>query len=456
MSKRLMSATEKQSAPNKEGRDLYREDTAAKLNVESQDLANQSTFFDPFLFLLSVWLHGWLQIMIPIPQYPLYSASITLQGGSMAPYYLSEERNWSLDVGACACLICLQSSILSLPRLHSSGYSAILFFFFFHSLHFCVSLSHHIICSSHLSVVPFFAADLTSSRFLTAPPCLSFRFCVCVQHVELERSLKTAHDAGLNVRGIVIINPGNPTGACLSEKTIRQVGWWWSWCDFHSFISAALYCSFLRCFCLLSVWFHVPSCLCLIASLFCSLVHRVCVCQWPRRPRRWSLSGSLLASSCAYFFLLLSFHYRFLFFLSSLTNNNISNFCVYVVSHHQDNIYQDDRPFVSFKKVLRSLGPGHISDSVSLASFHSISKGFFGECGRRGGYMELINFPELVKDQIYKLLSVNLCSNIEGQLFVCMQILASPCSSLLWLCFMSLSHSSGFLSLLVLTFYFPP
>lgn len=32
--------------------------------------------------------------------------------------------------------------------------------------------------------------------------------------------------------------------------------------------------------------------------------------------------------------------------------------------------------------------------------------------------MELINFPQSIKDQVYKLLSVNLCSNLEGQLFM--------------------------------------
>jgi glutamate--glyoxylate aminotransferase len=36
-------------------------------------------------------------IMIPIPQYPLYSALITLQGGTMVPYYLDETKNWALD-----------------------------------------------------------------------------------------------------------------------------------------------------------------------------------------------------------------------------------------------------------------------------------------------------------------------------------------------------------------------
>jgi aspartate/methionine/tyrosine aminotransferase len=35
----------------------------------------------------------------------------------------------------------------------------------------------------------------------------------------------------------------------------------------------------------------------------------------------------------------------------------------------------------------RSMGPKY--DQVELISFHSTSKGFFGECGKRGGYFEL-------------------------------------------------------------------
>lgn len=37
-------------------------------------------------------------IMIPIPQYPLYSAAVTLLGGVIVPYYLNEENGWSLRV----------------------------------------------------------------------------------------------------------------------------------------------------------------------------------------------------------------------------------------------------------------------------------------------------------------------------------------------------------------------
>ncbi len=37
-------------------------------------------------------------ILIPIPQYPLYSALLTLNNGELLPYYLDEDRNWGLDI----------------------------------------------------------------------------------------------------------------------------------------------------------------------------------------------------------------------------------------------------------------------------------------------------------------------------------------------------------------------
>jgi len=36
-------------------------------------------------------------VMIPIPQYPLYSATITLDGGRIVPYYLDEADRWKLN-----------------------------------------------------------------------------------------------------------------------------------------------------------------------------------------------------------------------------------------------------------------------------------------------------------------------------------------------------------------------
>lgn len=80
---------------------------------------------------------------------------------------------------------------------------------------------------------------------------------------------------------------------------------------------------------------------------------------------------------------------------------------------YQKNVYTEEKPFVSFKKVVSDL-----ESHVELASFHSVSKGVLGECGLRGGYMEVVNMDQYVNDLIYKLFSVSLCSNIVGQVAV--------------------------------------
>lgn len=45
-------------------------------------------------------------VLIPIPQYPLYSALITLNGGKQISYYLDETQNWGLDVKDLKYRIC--------------------------------------------------------------------------------------------------------------------------------------------------------------------------------------------------------------------------------------------------------------------------------------------------------------------------------------------------------------
>ena len=37
-------------------------------------------------------------VLVPIPQYPLYSATCTLLDGALVPYYLDEASGWGLDV----------------------------------------------------------------------------------------------------------------------------------------------------------------------------------------------------------------------------------------------------------------------------------------------------------------------------------------------------------------------
>uniref|UniRef100_A0A671U8D6 alanine transaminase n=1 Tax=Sparus aurata TaxID=8175 RepID=A0A671U8D6_SPAAU len=90
---------------------------------------------------------------------------------------------------------------------------------------------------------------------------------------------------------------------------------------------------------------------------------------------------------------------------------------------YQDNVYSPDSQFHSFKKVLYEMGPEYFSN-VELASFHSTSKGYTGECGFRGGYMEVLNMDPQVKAQLVKLLSVRLCPPVSGQ--AAMDVIVNP------------------------------
>lgn len=175
-------------------------------------------------------------ILCPIPQYPLYSASITLHGGTLVPYYLDEAAGWGLEIS------------------------------------------------------------------------------------ELKKQLENAKAKGITVRALVVINPGNPTGQVLAEGNQREI------------------------------------------VEFCKQ------------------EGLVLLADEVY----------------------------------QENVYVPEKKFHSLKKISRSMGYGE--EDISLVSFQSVSKGYYGECGKRGGYMEITGFSSAIKEQIYKVASVNLCSNITGQI----------------------------------------
>ncbi len=180
-------------------------------------------------------------IMIPIPQYPLYSASIKRAGGVQVNYYPDEESGWAFD-----------------------------------------------------------------------------------QEL-LEESYNKARKNGVDVKGIVVINPGNPTGAVLSEKSIREV-----------------------------ITFAKEHQLAIIAD-----------------------------------------------------------------EVYQENVYAGE--FISFAKVLGA-------EEVPLFSMHSISKGFYGECGHRGGYLEVRNPPRIqgsdmdFVDLLTKQASVSLCANTAGQILTYLMV----------------------------------
>jgi len=176
-------------------------------------------------------------IMIPIPQYPLYSATIKKCGGTQVDYYPDEDAGWIFDRSV------------------------------------------------------------------------------------LEESLAAAEKKGVRVKAIVVINPGNPTGAVLDENSIKEMI---EFAGEHGIIIIA------------------------------------------------------------------------------------------------DEVYQENMYGTEFHSFAKVLGTG----DVPLMSLHSISKGFYGECGHRGGYLEVRNAPRVegtdvsFVDVINKQASVALCSNTVGQMLM--------------------------------------
>ncbi|PIO69683.1 aminotransferase, class I/II [Teladorsagia circumcincta] len=89
---------------------------------------------------------------------------------------------------------------------------------------------------------------------------------------------------------------------------------------------------------------------------------------------------------------------------------------------YQDNVYAPGSKFHSFKKVINEMGAPY--NKMELASFHSVSKGYMGECGMRGGYVEFFNLDPEVYVLFKKMISAKLCSAILGQ--VMMDALVNP------------------------------
>jgi aspartate/methionine/tyrosine aminotransferase len=180
-------------------------------------------------------------VMIPVPQYPLYSATIRRRGGIQVSYYPDEDNDWAFDRSM------------------------------------------------------------------------------------LEERLAAAEKDGVNVKGIVVINPGNPTGAIIDREVIDTI------IDFAE-------------------------------------DHQIVI----------------IADEV-----------------------------------YQENVYGAE--FVSFAKALGNR-------PVALVSLHSVSKGFYGESGHRGGYLELRNPPRIdgtemdLVDLLLKVASVNLCPNTVGQLLTFLMV----------------------------------
>ena len=90
-------------------------------------------------------------VLVPIPQYPLYSASIQLHNGTLLPYYLDEKDNWSFSLPAIERTImkaCVTGETTPLPSFSFSFSFHLFVFFFFRVLvtiaincYYCITFS---------------------------------------------------------------------------------------------------------------------------------------------------------------------------------------------------------------------------------------------------------------------------------------------------------------------------
>ncbi len=112
---------------------------------------------------------------------------------------------------------------------------------------------------------------------------------------------------------------------------------------------------------------------------------------------------------------------------NSFLEKNVCRFCskhnlvLLADEVYQENVYDENTEFYSCKHAAADLGLID-SDAIELISFHSVSKGLFGECGRRGGYMELVGIDSKVKEYLYKLASSGLCSSLDGQVMTSLMV----------------------------------
>jgi len=88
---------------------------------------------------------------------------------------------------------------------------------------------------------------------------------------------------------------------------------------------------------------------------------------------------------------------------------------------YQDNIHTENKGFMSFRRLAHEMGT-----AIEVFSFHSVSKGAVGEGGLRGGFVHCSNLRRDVRDQLRKIASISLCSNVIGQALVASAVTPPP------------------------------
>ena len=83
---------------------------------------------------------------------------------------------------------------------------------------------------------------------------------------------------------------------------------------------------------------------------------------------------------------------------------------------YQNNIYSIKKKFHSARKLAMKLTNPY--RNVSIFSVHSASKGYYGECGLRGGYIDFYNIPPLMKNAVLNMAAHYVNPGIIGQISV--------------------------------------
>jgi glutamate--glyoxylate aminotransferase len=209
-------------------------------------------------------------VLVPVPQYPLYSASVALYDGAFEGYLLDEAHGWSMDVA------------------------------------------------------------------------------------ELQKTVDDAKAAGRHVRGLVFINPGNPTGQCLTQANLEDLI---KFCCKNEIV-------------LMADEVYQPNIYQDEKPFVSARCAPCCSCH---RCGRAGMCASMHAWASAAQSLPCPVHGK------------------------TSKIKLDSRQLGHVRgarrKAALEMGEPYAS-GLELISFHTVSKGVYGECGLRGGYFEALNIHD--------------------------------------------------------------
>lgn len=91
---------------------------------------------------------------------------------------------------------------------------------------------------------------------------------------------------------------------------------------------------------------------------------------------------------------------------------------------HSDNAAET--PFLSFRKIIQEMPAPY--NELELFSFYSASKSDLFEGGVRSGFMDILNLDKDVRMELYKHISMDICTNVSGQIVLDL-IVHPPCES---------------------------